>query len=190
MVYGPVMSPNSNKSAVVVAQATLAAQSAVTVLELRRALSILLPALLGATIEQTAAAIGVSHASVSRWRATFHEPETGSDSAPKATWGGRRNAWMSFGEEKEFLAPWLAKAEQGMLVVASPIREALAERLGQPVKASVLYRMLERHDWRKVAPDTRHPKSDLSVQDAWKKNSRKIWMNSLNLKRSKAAKSG
>ena len=28
---------------------------------------------------------------------------------------------------------------------------------------------LERHDWRKVAPDTRHPKSDPAIQDAWKK---------------------
>jgi len=82
---------------------------------------------------------------------------------------------MSFEEEKEFLAPWLAKAVNGTLVVAAPIREALAQRLGQPIKASVLYRMLARHDWRKVAPDTRHPKSDPVVQDAWKKNSRKTW---------------
>ena len=76
---------------------------------------------------------------------------------------------MSFDEEKEFLEPWLAKAEKRSLVVASPIREALAQRPGQPVKASVVYRMRARHDWRKVAPDTRHPKSDPVVQEAWKK---------------------
>ena len=181
------MSTIPNHSTALVERATLAAQSAATVLELRRALSILLPALLGATIEQTAASIGVGHASVSRWRAAFREAPSGQDAAAKATWGGRRNAWMSFDEEKEFLAPWLAEADQGRLVVASPIREALAKRLGQPVKASVLYRMLERHDWRKVAPDTRHPKSDPAIQEAWKKNSRKFWVNSSRLKQPKAA---
>ena len=35
--------------------------------------------------------------------------------------------------------------------------------------ASVVYRFLARHGWRKVAPDTRHPKSDLGLQETWKK---------------------
>jgi transposase len=78
-------------------------------------------------------------------------------------------------EEKEFLAPWTQAAVNGTLVVVSPIRAALAQRLGQTVKASVVYRMLSRHGWRKVAPDTRHPKSDLAVQEAWKKNSPMSW---------------
>lgn len=172
------MSTPSNHLETVVSRATLAAQSATTVQELRLALSILLPAVLGATNQQTAQVLGVGHATVSRLRAAFSEVKSGQPTAAKSTWGGRRHAWMSFEEEKEFLAPWLAKADQGVLVVASPIREALAKRLGQPVKASVLYRLLERHDWRKVAPDTRHPKSDPTIQDAWKKNSRKIWMHS------------
>ena len=43
-----------------------------------------------------------------------------------------------------------------------------------PVAASVVYRMLARHGWRKVAPDTRHPKSDPLVQEEWKKTPRSI----------------
>jgi hypothetical protein len=43
------------------------------------------------------------------------------------------------------------------------------------VAASVVYRMLARHGWRKVAPDTRHPKSDPVAQEDWKKNSPKRW---------------
>ncbi len=182
MVYGYGMSTTSNKSQAVVERATIAAQSATTLHELRRALSILLPAFFGATNQKTAEAIGVGHATVSRLRASFSEPKAGQDSDTKTTWGGRRNALLSFEEEQEFLAPWLAKAQQGVLVVASPIREALAKRLAQPVKASVVYRMLARHGWRKVAPDTRHPKSDPAVQDAWKKNSRKLWRNFSNRK--------
>jgi len=169
------MSKASNHSPSLVEHAKVAADSATTLSELRLAQSILLPALFGGTIPQTAEALGVGHATVSRLQAAFREAHGQQQPVPKNQWGGRRNCWMSFEEEKEFLAPWLAKAVNGTLVVAAPIREALAQRLGQPIKASVLYRMLARHDWRKVAPDTRHPKSDPVVQDAWKKNSRKTW---------------
>ena len=79
-------------------------------------------------------------------------------------------------QEREFLLPWAEQAKEGRVLVLSPIRAALAQRLGRPVSASVVYRFLARHGWRKVAPDTRHPNSDPQVQEAWKKNSKKIWM--------------
>jgi transposase len=82
---------------------------------------------------------------------------------------------MTLEEEREFLAPWLKLALAGSLVVVSPVRAALAERVGQPVRASLVYRMLARHGWRKVAPDTRHPKGDPQAQQDWKKNSPKRW---------------
>src|SRR5208282_4094616 len=55
-------------------------------------------------------------------------------------WGGRRNALLTWAEEEEFLAPWLEPARAGGVLVVSPLRAALAEKLGQPVKASVVYR--------------------------------------------------
>lgn len=82
---------------------------------------------------------------------------------------------MSATEEEQFLKPWKEQAQTGGVLVLSPIRAALAQQLGRPVKASVVYRLLARHGWRKVAPDTRHPKSDPQVQVDWKKNFRKIW---------------
>ena len=83
---------------------------------------------------------------------------------------------MSSEEEREFLATWKVNAEQGQLVVLTALRVALEKKLGRSVKPSVLYRLLERHRWRKVAPDTRHPKAEPSVQEEWKKKrSRKIW---------------
>jgi transposase len=182
------MSRTTNHSESIIEQAKIAASLANTAQELRQAQAVLLSALFGATITQTAEAMGVGHATVSRLRATFLDQQTREAPLPKANWGGRRHCWMSFEEEKEFLEPWLAKAEKGSLVVASPIREALAQRLGQPVKASVVYRMLARHDWRKVAPDTRHPKSDPAVQETWKKNSRKNWQPYSSLRLPKDAK--
>jgi transposase len=59
--------------------------------------------------------------------------------------------------------------------VLSPIRAALAQHLGRRVAASVVWRLLARHGWRKVTPDTRHPKGDPAAQAAWKKNSRRYW---------------
>ncbi len=84
---------------------------------------------------------------------------------------------MTLEEERAFLAPWAEQACGAGVLVVSPLRAALAEQLGrQKVAASVVYRLLARHGWRKVAPDTRHPKSDPAAQAEWKKNSRKRWL--------------
>lgn len=154
------------------------AQHAVTnirdLTELRCAQAVLLPALMGLTLEQTAALLGVSRASVPRLQARFRQSmQTGKP--PPHNWGGRRRELMTFDEEKKFLEPWEQQAKSGGILVVSVIRAALAQRLGKPVKASVVYRLLERHGWRKVAPDTHHPKSDPAAQEEWKKNSRKFW---------------
>ena len=142
--------------------------------EFRCAQAVLLPALLGATMEQTAALLGVGRATVprlrSRLRRRYAEP-----TAARPSWGGRRRAWLSREEERRFLAPWSEASQAGGLLVVAPIRAALAQELGQPVAASMVYRMLARHGWRKVAPDTRHPKSDPKMQEEWKKNWPKHW---------------
>lgn len=141
--------------------------------QLRAAQAVLLPAVLGATLEQTAAILGVSRASVPRLQLRFRQTRQPSSSRPR--WGGRRRALLSFEDEAKFLAPWEAQAKDAGLLVLSPIRAALSQQLGRPVAGSVAWRLLARHGWRKVAPDTRHPKSDPAAQEAWKKNSRKCW---------------
>jgi transposase len=142
--------------------------------ELRCAQAILLPALMGTTLEQTAALLGVSRASVPRLQARFRQSVQTGKSAP-CNWGGRRRELMTFDEEKRFLEPWEQQAKDGGILVVSVIRAALAQHLGRPIKASVVYRLLERHGWRKVSPDTHHPKSDPAAQEEWKKNFRKHW---------------
>jgi transposase len=143
--------------------------------EFREALAVLLPAELNATLEQTARVLGVGRATVPRLQSACRQRGDASDSIRKS-WGGRRRELMSEEEEKEFLQPWAEQAQTGRVVVSSPIRAALAQRLGrEKVAASVVHRLLKRHGWRKVAPDTRHPKSDPQIQQEWKKNFRKIW---------------
>lgn len=157
-----------------VAQAQAFAMEASTVTELRAAQSVLLPALLNATLDETAAILGVGRATVARQQARLRE-RLRRPSEPLPQWGGRRHAAMSWEEESAFLQPWAEHSAEGGMLVIAPLRAALAQRLGHPVAASVVYRLLERHGWRKVAPDTRHLKSNPAEQEAWKKNSPKRW---------------
>lgn len=157
-----------------VAKAQAALARATEVNQLRAAQSVLLPALANTTLEQTAALLGVGRATVARLQHRFREGVKVAGSPPRP-WGGRRRALMSLEEEKAFLSSWVEQAESAGVLVVSPLRAALAEKLGRKIAPSVVYRLLARHGWRKVAPDTRHPKSDPLVQAEWKKNSPKCW---------------
>jgi transposase len=158
----------------IVKRAQLTVATSTSVESLRQCQAVLLPALFGATLEQTANVLGVGRATVPRLQAAFRKNPSARPNLAR-NWGGRRQSLLTPEEEEAFLKPWLESAAAGNLVVVSPIRAALAQRLGKPVKPSVVYRLLARHGWRKVAPDTRHPKSKPEVQEAWKKNSLKRW---------------
>ena len=156
-----------------VAQAQMLALAAETLEDLRCAQAVLLPALLDATLEEAAAVMGVGRATVPRYQARLRK-RLQQPAEPPAKWGGRRRASMSEEEERSFLAPWAKLSAEGGILVVSPLRAALSQRLGRPVAASVVYRLLARHGWRKVAPDTRHPKSDPAAQEEWKKTAQRI----------------
>lgn len=157
-----------------VARAQAALGRATSLNELRAAQAVLLPAVAHTTLEETAALLGVSRASVPRLQQRFREGLEPSRS-PRRRWGGRRRALMTLEEEKAFLAPWVEQARTAGVLVVSPLRAALAEKLGRKVAPSVVYRLLARHGWRKIAPETRHPKSNLAAQTEWKKNFPKRW---------------
>lgn len=141
---------------------------------LRSAQAVLLPALLGATLEQTAVLLGIGRATVNRLqhdlRCRCAEPVK-----PVAEHGGRHRELMTLAGERKFLSPWAKSAGAGTMLVVSPLRAALSQKPGRRVAASVVYRMLARHGWRKVTPDTRHPKSDPRAQEKREKNCPKTW---------------
>jgi transposase len=78
------------------------------------------------------------------------------------------------GGGKKILQPWYDKAETGLIMTVTPIHEALENYVGQKISIKSTYRMLHRNGWRKVKPDTRHPKADPQVQEEYKKNISKI----------------
>lgn len=143
---------------------------ATTLQELRQGQVILLPALTGATMDITAEILGLSRDRVCVLRRQFVELAKSSQVAIGERRGGRRRELMSIEEEKIFLAPWVAQAEIGGVLVVPPIHLALEKRVGHKVPKSTVYRLLDRHGWRKVTPDTRHPKGNEAVRDEFKKN--------------------
>ena len=129
----------------IVKRAQMIAATSTSVESLRRCQAVLLPALFGATLEQTADVLGVGRATVARLQAAFRKQRSVLPAADR-NWGGRRQSLLTPAEEVACLQPWLASAATGNLAVVS--------------------RLLARHGWRKVAPDTRHPKRQPAVQEA------------------------
>lgn len=132
------------------------------------ALAVLLPEMFGATLEQTALILCVGRATVPRMQARL-QGQCAEPGRVRPMRGGRRRASLTPDEERSFLEPWDQSSAEGEILVVAPLRAALAKKLDHPVAASTVYRMLARHGWRKVAPDTRHPKSDPLVREEWKK---------------------
>jgi transposase len=145
---------------------------ATTISEYRKALSVILLVEYGLNADRTAEALGTSRRTVFRDRSSIRNQ----DDTPRRTWGGRRNYSMTIEEEREFLSQWQNQATSGGVLTVPPIHAALIERLGRTIPLSTTYRLLARHGWRKVQPDTKHPKSDPVVQDEFKKKSGKQWL--------------
>jgi transposase len=88
------------------------------------------------------------------------------------TRGGRRNCNFTEAEEAELLKPFFTKAAKSGVMTISEIKTAYEQKLGREVQRSVIYRMLERHGWRKIVPAKTHPKSDPEAQSTFKKTSK------------------
>lgn len=154
----------------VVEQAKAGVAKAKTVEDLRQAQAVLLPLEFGLSLEQTAEAIGVSVGWACRLRTEFIR-RGGVREGDRPSRGGRRRENMTKDEEQAFLKPFFEKAAMGGILVVSEIHQALEARLGRKVALASAYNLLHRHDWRKLAPDKRHPQADVQAQEEWKKNS-------------------
>lgn len=145
-----------------------AAKTARTVDELRKAQAIIFPCLLGLSDNATAKLLGRSRVTVLRLRGQFKQSHAGKEPASRG-WGGRRYGYMSIDEERQFLSRFSQKASGGGVLVVGEIQKAFEARVGQKVAKTTIYRMLDRHGWRKIMPRPRHPKSDAEAQKGFKK---------------------
>jgi transposase len=87
----------------------------------------------------------------------------------------RQRAYLTLDEERALLAPFMNQARHGQITTISSIKGALEERLGHAVHATTVYRLLERHGYRKVVPRPRHIEMDEAQQEAFKKTLPSAW---------------
>ena len=117
--------------------------------------------------EEIARHCGVSKATVHEVISTYNR--LGAAAVETAGKGGRRHEYLTLEEEAQFLAPFFARAEQGLLTTTAEIWRAFEARVGHHVDDSTIYRLLNRHGWRKLMPRPRHPKADPQAQEHFKK---------------------
>ena len=135
--------------------------------EYQRIQCVLIRATLGSSAAEIAQLLGWSTATVhvmhSRWA---KEGEAIFDVRGR---GGRHNQHLTPLQEQELLAPFVKRAQAGGMLTVQEVQQAHRERTGKEVARSTIYRLLDRHGWRKVVPRPRHPKTNVAAQAAFKK---------------------
>jgi len=135
--------------------------------EYQRIQCVLIRVTLGSSAAQIAQLLGWATATVhvmhSRWA---KEGEAIFDVRGR---GGRHHQHLTAQQEQELLAPFAEHAQSGGMLTVAEIQQAYQERTGKAVARSTVYRLLERHGWRKIVPRPRHPKADVAAQAAFKK---------------------
>lgn len=121
--------------------------------------------------EEIALHTGVSVHSVHAWVPAYNRHGLEGILGPGT--GGRRREHMSREEETIFLKPFFERAETGEIATTAEIRQALQECVGHPLHHSVVYRFLQRNEWRQVMPRPSHVQSSQEIQEDFKKNSRR-----------------
>jgi transposase len=85
--------------------------------------------------------------------------------------GGRYHENLSLSDEKEIIKMLEKKGKEGGILEVSKVKKAYEKKAGKEVHKSVIYRMLSRHNWRKVSPRKNHPKNKKENIDTFKKTS-------------------
>jgi transposase len=83
--------------------------------------------------------------------------------------GGRYRENMTVDEESHFLKPFEEKSKIGSLVVLGDVKKAYEDKVGHEVAKSTIYRLFDRHGFRKIVPYKRHRKANKEEQEAFKK---------------------
>jgi transposase len=83
----------------------------------------------------------------------------------------RQRAYLSLARERAVVSKFLRQSATGQVSTGNQIKPALEKAIGQRVHKTAVYRILKRHQWRKVVPRPRHPQASAEQQAAFKKTS-------------------
>lgn len=117
----------------------------------------------GMTNKEIAEKLDTSAKVISRWVSAYSNG--GTEALMGGKFGGNRRN-MSFEKETQILAEFEARAKKGQLIEISEIKQAYENLVGHSIGGGQIYRVLNRHGWRKVMPRSKHPKkaSDEEVE--------------------------
>jgi transposase len=141
-----------------------------------RALCVILAARRGLTSKEISNDLGIAERTVFKYRDELNKMAISGDTSRQDTRGGRYHCYMTYDEERKFFLQFYYDALKGTIITAPRLHKELNNKLGTIVAKSTLYRMMERHGWREVVPDTKHPKSDPEAQKQFKKKSLNSWL--------------
>jgi transposase len=85
--------------------------------------------------------------------------------------GQRQRAYLSLARECAVVNKFLRQSAKGQVSTGTQIKPALEKAIGQRIHKTTVYRILQRHQWRKVVPRPRHPQASAEEQAAFKKTS-------------------
>jgi transposase len=136
--------------------------------ETRRVQVILLYVQHGWGYEQVAEATGYSVSYVAALQTAFFQQ--GSEVLLRRQKHAERRQYLKRPEEAAFLERFTRSAEDGELVTIADIKQAYEAQIGREVALSTIYRLLGRHQWRKVVARPKHPQSDPQERERFKKN--------------------
>jgi transposase len=121
--------------------------------------------------EEIAKHCGVSKAMVHQVISTYNR--LGVEAVETPGKGGRRHEYLTWQEEQLFLTPFFARAQSGEIATTAEIQQAFEARLGHEVDESTMYRLLNRHGWRKLMPRPKHPQASKEAKAQFKKTLRR-----------------
>ena len=121
--------------------------------------------------EEIARDIGVSVTTVRRVISSYNRLGRAAIETPGK--GGRRHEYMSLEQERNFLQPFFVRAARGEIATGEEIQRAFEAEVKHTVHLTSMYRLLNRHGWRKLVPRPRHPKANPEEQAAFKKTLRR-----------------
>jgi len=127
----------------------------------------------GFTPSEAADVVGVSAGTVHQWVHIYNQNGPGGYILKGR--GGRRSFYMTLEQEAELLSEFCNDAEKGLIITARDAQTRIEKKTGKKVSDDFVYDLFYRHDWRKVVPKPRHPKSKKETQEEFKKNSPRLW---------------
>ena len=121
--------------------------------ELRTAQAVLLPLVLGLSLEQTALAMGRSTSAVCAMRMRFCRVAAGSADPPRSKTELRNRAHATLEQEQRLLAAVCGRSRQAGPELVPRLKEAMQAQFGHAVALSSVYRMLQRPGWQRAVAE-------------------------------------